>query len=60
MINNGIDEKQAKSNAPILLGAQRMLVKWENGDKKVRDLWKKMNNWVYEGFNLPIKVYRYL
>ncbi|MAJ05305.1 MAG: arginine--tRNA ligase [Crocinitomicaceae bacterium] len=55
MINNGIDEKQAKSNAPILLEAQRMLVKWENGDKKVRNLWKKMNNWVYEGFNLTYK-----
>ena len=55
MINNGIDEKQAKSNAPILLEAQKMLVKWENGDKKVRDLWKKMNNWVYEGFNITYK-----
>ena len=55
MINNGIDEKQAKSNAPILLKAQKMLVKWENGDKKVRALWKKMNNWVYEGFNITYK-----
>ena len=55
MINNGIDEKQAKSNAPILLEAQKMLVKWENGDKKVRALWKKMNNWVYEGFNITYK-----
>ena len=32
-----------------------MLVKWENGDKKLRALWKKMNNWVYEGFNITYK-----
>jgi arginyl-tRNA synthetase len=37
---------------PIMLEAQEMLLKWENGDKEVVDLWKKMNAWVYEGFDV--------
>ena len=35
--------------------AQQMLLDWENGDEKVRNLWKEMNSWVYEGFNQTYK-----
>jgi arginyl-tRNA synthetase len=40
---------------PMLLEAQDMLLKWEQGDKEVVDLWKKMNAWVYDGFNKTYK-----
>ncbi len=50
LIQSGKTEDEAKQEAPILLAAQDMLRKWENGDKEVRDLWQQMNEWVYEGF----------
>ena len=50
LIESGISEKEAKIKAPILLEAQKMLIQWENGDSEVHSLWKKMNNWVYDGF----------
>ena len=50
LIGKGKSEEEAKKNAPILLEAQEMLQKWEAGDTDVVELWKKMNNWVYEGF----------
>ena len=50
LIESGIPEKEAKTKAPILIEAQKMLIKWENGDPEVHSLWKKMNNWVYDGF----------
>lgn len=40
----------AEDESPILLEAREMLHKWENGDEDVRELWSKMNGWVYEGF----------
>lgn len=43
-------EEEAKKNAPLIKEAQEMLLKWEAGDKKVIDLWEKMNSWVYAGF----------
>lgn len=46
----GKTEEQAKAEAPILKEAQQMLLKWEAGDPKVKALWSKMNNWVYDGF----------
>lgn len=51
LVANGIDEEQAKKDAPLILEAQEMLRKWESGDTEVRGLWEKMNNWVYDGFN---------
>lgn len=45
------DQARAAREAPILVEAQQMLQKWEQGDKEVRTLWTQMNNWVYEGFN---------
>ena len=51
LINNGSDKIFAQKNAPIFLEAQNLLIKWESGDKQVIELWKKMNSWVYEGFD---------
>ena len=50
LIAEGKSEEEAKAQAPILLEAQEMLIKWEAGDPEVISLWKKMNQWVYEGF----------
>ena len=48
-------EKKAKDEAPLIKEAHEMLVKWEQGDKEVRDLWQKMNSWVYAGFDETYK-----
>lgn len=55
LVNEGQSEEEAKKNAPILLEAQQMLLKWEAGDEEVVTLWKKMNGWVYDGFNETYK-----
>ncbi|WP_158844853.1 arginine--tRNA ligase [Algibacter sp. L1A34] len=55
LISNGSSEEDAKKNAPILIEAQSMLLKWEAGDEEVVELWKEMNSWVYEGFNVTYK-----
>jgi len=49
--SNGTDKEKAKKEAPILLEAQETLKNWEMGDPKTVDLWKKMNGWVYDGFD---------
>jgi arginyl-tRNA synthetase len=46
----GKTEDEAKKQAPIILEAQDMLLKWEQGDEATVNLWNKMNGWVYEGF----------
>ena len=48
-------EKKAKDEAPLIKEAHEMLVKWEQGDKDVRNLWQKMNSWVYAGFDETYK-----
>ena len=55
LIKQGKAEDDAKQQAPILLEAKDMLLKWESGDKQVVDLWKKMNQWVYDGFEVTYK-----
>ncbi|TMM58083.1 arginine--tRNA ligase [Maribacter algarum] len=55
MMADGVEEKVAVKEAPILLEAQEMLQKWETGDKEVVSLWKKMNGWVYKGFEETYK-----
>ncbi|MEG0848910.1 MAG: arginine--tRNA ligase [Flavobacterium sp.] len=50
LIETGKTEEEAKKQAPIIIEAQEMLKKWEAGDEKVIALWKKMNQWVYDGF----------
>ncbi len=51
----GLDEESAKKQAPVILEAQKMLLDWEQENKEVRDLWEKMNTWVYAGFNETYK-----
>ncbi|KFF05156.1 arginine--tRNA ligase [Flavobacterium reichenbachii] len=50
LIETGKTEEEAKKQAPIIIEAQDMLKKWEAGDEEVMALWKKMNQWVYDGF----------
>lgn len=51
----GKTEEEAKKQAPIILEAQEMLLKWEAGDDAVITLWKTMNQWVYDGFATTYK-----
>jgi arginyl-tRNA synthetase len=46
----GKTEEEAKKQAPLILEAQEMLLKWEAGDEEIIALWQKMNEWVYAGF----------
>jgi arginyl-tRNA synthetase len=55
LILNGKSEEEAKKQAPIILEAQEMLIKWEAGDQDVVALWSKMNDWVYTGFEQTYK-----
>ena len=55
LISEGYSEEESKQNAPILLAAQDMLRQWEAGDEAVVALWKTMNHWVYEGFDVTYK-----
>ncbi|MEM6844854.1 MAG: arginine--tRNA ligase [Bacteroidota bacterium] len=51
LVGQGMDKEQAKKEAPSIKKAQQMLKQWEQGDAATVALWKKMNDWVYEGFD---------
>lgn len=55
LVNGGMPEEEAKKEAPSLKAVHEMLVKWEQGDKEVRELWEMMNSWVFEGFDETYK-----
>ena len=55
LVAGGMSKEEAEKEAPCLKEAHDMLVKWEQGDKEVRDLWKKMNGWVMDGFDETYK-----
>ncbi|MGK0426639.1 MAG: arginyl-tRNA synthetase, partial [Ulvibacter sp.] len=55
LVSEGKTEEEAKANAPILLAAKDMLLKWEAGDADTVSLWKEMNGWVYLGFDETYK-----
>ncbi|MBP3229784.1 MAG: arginine--tRNA ligase [Prevotella sp.] len=55
LVAQGMDEEQAKQEAPLIKEAHDMLVKWEQNDPEVRALWEKMNAWVYAGFDETYK-----
>ncbi|HEY6144459.1 MAG TPA: arginine--tRNA ligase [Flavobacterium sp.] len=55
LIAQGKTEEEAKKQAPIILEAQQMLLDWENGNAAVIELWKTMNQWVYDGFATTYK-----
>ena len=56
LMSEGMDEEKAKQEAPLMKEAHDMLVKWEQNDPEVRALWKKMNEWVYAGFDETYKM----
>ena len=51
LIGKGISEEEAMRNAPLMIEAQEILRKWEAKDPAVRELWSRMNDWAYKGFN---------
>ena len=55
LMKAGSSKEDAETNAPIMQKTQQMLVDWENGDPGVMQLWKKMNTWVYKGFDETYK-----
>jgi arginyl-tRNA synthetase len=55
LINKGIEKGEAEKLAPIMQQTQQMLLDWEKHKPEVIDLWKKMNGWVYEGFDVTYK-----
>lgn len=55
LVAKGTEKEKAEKEAPILLEAQEMLRQWEGGNDETVSLWKKMNGWVYEGFDVTYK-----
>jgi arginyl-tRNA synthetase len=55
LITEGNTGEEAKKQAPLILEAKEMLLKWEAGDEQVVSLWKEMNSWVYRGFEVTYK-----
>ena len=55
LVAGGMTQELAEKEAPIQKGAQEMLLKWEQGDAATMDLWKRMNTWVYDGFDTTYK-----
>jgi arginyl-tRNA synthetase len=55
LVSGGMKKEEAEKEAPIMKGTQQMLLDWEAGRPEVIDLWKKMNGWVYEGFDVTYK-----
>lgn len=55
LVDKGATPEDAAKEAPLMKEAQEMLRKWEDNDKEVRELWAKMNGWVYDGFDVTYK-----
>ena len=55
LIAKGIDKEEAKEKSPLMIETRNMLQKWEQGDTNTVALWKQINGWVYEGFDLTYK-----
>jgi arginyl-tRNA synthetase len=55
LVKSGMSKEEAEKEAPIMKAAQEMLFDWEAGKPDVIALWKKMNNWVYDGFDITYK-----
>jgi arginyl-tRNA synthetase len=51
LVGKGVEKEKAEKEAPLLKEAQKMLQDWENGVEQVVSIWKKMNGWVYDGFD---------
>ena len=55
LVAKGMSKEEAEKEAPIMKATQQMLLDWEAGKPDVIELWKRMNNWVYEGFDVTYK-----
>ena len=55
LVKNGMNKDEAEKEAPIMKATQKMLLEWEAGKPDVIELWKKMNSWVYKGFDITYK-----
>lgn len=55
LIEKGYSKEEAESNAPSMLAARDLLIKWESNDTETVTLWKTMNSWVYDGFDITYK-----
>ena len=55
LVASGMDKAQAEKEAPIMKETQQMLIDWEKGEPAVMNLWREMNGWVYEGFDVTYK-----
>ncbi len=55
LIEKGLSKEEAENQAPSILAARELLVKWEAKEQKTMQLWKTMNSWVYEGFDVTYK-----
>ena len=55
LVASGSTPEDARDNAPLMLAARQMLLKWEAGDQETVKLWNMMNSWVYEGFDVTYK-----
>lgn len=55
LVASGLSKEEAEEKAPSLQEARQLLLRWEAGDEEVVELWKKMNSWVYEGFDATYK-----
>lgn len=55
LMSTGLSEDEAKKASPLMKEAQEMLLKWEQNDEHVQNLWKMMNSWVYAGFDVTYK-----
>lgn len=55
LVQNGMEKEEAEKKAPILIQAQELLRKWESGDEQTIQLWRTMNQWVYDGFAVSYK-----
>ncbi|HVM87002.1 MAG TPA: arginine--tRNA ligase [Puia sp.] len=55
LVSRGMNKEEAEKEAPLMKAAQQMLLDWESGKPNVIELWKKMNSWVYAGFDETYK-----
>ena len=55
LIEDGVDKDKAAQQTPLMDKARKMLINWESCEKETRELWGKMNNWVYKGFDKTYK-----
>ena len=55
LVSGGMEKDEAEKQAPIMQKTQQMLIDWERHEPAVMELWKKMNGWVYDGFDVTYK-----